>query len=93
MSATPFAVVWAVAAFTLRINGSGGQTSTKSSGWFLAGAIGGEYSPARELSVGGEAKIEFDHSSSSSSGSTGIAPNLYARSWYSSGGLVVRFYP
>jgi len=45
------------------------------------------------LSVGGEAKIEFDHSSSSSSGSTSIAPNLYARNWFSSGALVLRFYP
>ena len=76
-----------------KVNGSAGQTSTKSSGWFLAGAIGGEYSPVPELSVGGEAKIEFDHSSSSSSGSSSIAPTLYARSWFSSGALVVRFYP
>src|SRR5258706_11416160 len=64
-----------------KINGSGGQTSTKRSGWFLAGALGGEDSPVPGLSVGGEAKIEFDHSSSSSSGSTSIAPNLYARNW------------
>jgi hypothetical protein len=76
-----------------RVNGSGGQTSTKSSGWFLAGAIGAEYSPVPGLSVGGEAKIEFDHSSSSSSGSASIAPNLYARSSFSSGVLTVRFYP
>jgi hypothetical protein len=76
-----------------RINGSAGQTSTKSSGWFLGGAIGAEYSPVPGLSVGAEAKIEFDHSSSSSTGSTSIAPNLYARSWFSSGVLVVRFYP
>ncbi len=76
-----------------RVNGSAGQTSTTSSGWFLGGAIGGEYTPVSGLSVGGEAKIEFDHSSSSSSGSTSIPPNLYARSWFSSGALVVRFYP
>ena len=75
------------------VNGSAGRTSTTSSGWFLGGAIGGEYSPVPGLSVGGEAKIEFDHSSSSSSGSASIAPDLYARSWFSSGALVVRFYP
>jgi hypothetical protein len=75
------------------VNGSAGQTSTTSRGWFLGGVIGGEHSPVPGLSVGGEAKIEFDHSSSSSSGSTSIAPNLYARSWFSSGVLVVRFYP
>jgi len=78
---------------TTKINGSGGQTSTKSSGWFLAGALGGEYSPVPGLSVGGEAKIEFDHSSSSASGSTSIGPSLYARSWFSSGVVVMRFYP
>ena len=76
-----------------RINGSGGETSTTSSGWFLAGAIGGEYSVVPGLSVGGEARIEYDHSSSSSSGSSSIAPNLFARSWYSSGAVALRFYP
>jgi len=76
-----------------KVNGSSGPTSTKSSGWFLAGAVGGEYSPAPRFSVGAEAKIQFDHTSSSSSGSTSIAPSFYARSWFSSGALVVRFYP
>jgi hypothetical protein len=76
-----------------KVNGSGGQTSTTSSGWFLGGAIGGEYQPAPGLSVGGEAKIEFDHTSASSSGSASIAPALFARTWFSSGALVVRFYP
>ncbi len=76
-----------------KVNGSAGQTSTTSSGWFLGGAIGGEYNPVPGLGIGGEAKIEFDHSSSSSNGSASIAPNLYARSWFSSGALVVRFYP
>jgi hypothetical protein len=76
-----------------RVNGSAGQTSTTSSGWFLGSAIGGEYKPAPGLSVGGEAKIEFDHTSASSSGSTSIAPALFARTWFSSGAFVVRFYP
>ena len=76
-----------------RVNGSAGQTSTTSSGWFIAGAIGGEYSPAPAFSVGAEAKIQYDHTSSSSSGSTSIGPSLYARSWFSSGALFVRFYP
>jgi len=76
-----------------RINGSGGETSTSSSGWFLAGAIGGEYNVVSGMSVGGEARIEYDHSSSSSSGPSSIAPSLFARSWYSSGAVVVRFYP
>lgn len=76
-----------------RINGSGGQSSTKSSGWFLAGAIGAEYAVVTGFSAGAEAKIEYDHSTSSSSGSGSIPPSLYARSWYSAGALVVRFYP
>ena len=76
-----------------KLSGSGGQTSTKSSGWFLAGAVGAEYSPEPRFSVGGEAKVQFNHTSSSSSGSTSIAPSLFARSMFSSGALVVRFYP
>jgi hypothetical protein len=76
-----------------KVNGSGGPTSTTSSGWFLAGAVGGEYSPTPRFSVGAEAKLEFDHTSSSSSGATSIPPSLDARAWYSLGALVVRFYP
>lgn len=76
-----------------KLNGSGGQTSTKSSGWFVAGAIGAEYSPEPRFSVGGEAKLQFVHTSSSSSGSTSIAPSLFARSTFSSGAFVIRFYP
>jgi hypothetical protein len=75
------------------VDGLSGQTSTTSSGWFVAGVIGGEYSPVPGLSVGGEAKIEYEHSSSSSSGSRSIGPNLFARDFYSVGALVVRFYP
>jgi hypothetical protein len=76
-----------------KLNGSGGETSTKSSGWFLAGAIGGEFSPEPRFSVGGEARIQYDHATSSSNGSTTIAPSLYARSVFSTGALVMRFYP
>ena len=76
-----------------RLNGSGGLTSTSNSGWFAAAAIGGAYAPVRRLSVGGEARIQYDHTTSSGSGPASIPPALYARSWYSSGVLVVRFYP
>lgn len=75
-----------------RFNGPPGQTSTTSKGWFVAGAIGGEYSVVSRFSVGGEAKVQFNHTSSSSNGSSGIGPSLLARSWFSSGALVVRFY-
>lgn len=76
-----------------KFNGPPGQTSTTSKGWFVAGAIGGDYSVVSRFSVGGEAKVQFNHTSSSSNGSsTSIGPSLFARSWYSSGALVVRFY-
>jgi hypothetical protein len=76
-----------------KVSGSAGQTSTKSSGWFLAGAMGGEYGLAPRFSIGAEAKIQFNHASSSSNGSASIAPSLFARSWFTSGAFVVRFYP
>ena len=75
-----------------KVDGSGGQTSTTSKGWFVAGAIGAEYSMVSRFSMGAEAKIQYNHTSSSSSGSLNIGPSLFARSWYSSGALVVRFY-
>jgi len=74
-----------------RANGSSGSASTTNNGWFFAGAVGGEYSPVPRFSVGAEAKLEFDHTSSSASAS--IPPSLDARAWYSTGALVVRFYP
>jgi len=76
-----------------RVNGPSGQSSTTSSGWFIAGAIGGEYSVVPQFSVGAEAKVQFDHTSSSSTGTASIGPSLFARSTFSSGALVVRFYP
>lgn len=76
-----------------KVNGSAGQDATTSKGWFVAGAIGAEYSMVPRFSIGGEAKIQFNHASSSSSnGSLGIGPSLFARSSFSSGALVVRFY-
>ena len=75
-----------------KFNGPPGQTSITSKGWFVAGAIGGEYSVVSRFSVGGEAKVQFNHTSSSSNGSLNIGPSLLARSWFSSGALVVRFY-
>lgn len=78
---------------SLNGTGAGGLTSTSSSGWFIAAAIGGAYAPVRRLSFGGEARIQYDHSTASGSGTVSIAPALYSRSWYSSGVLVVRFYP
>ena len=75
-----------------KVNGSVGQTSTTSKGWFGAGAIGAEYSMVSRFSIGGEAKVQFNHTSSSSNGSLSVAPSLFARSWFSSGALVVRFY-
>lgn len=75
-----------------KVNGSAGQSSTTSNGWFLAGAIGGEYSMLSRFSLGAEAKVQFDHTSASSRGSGNIGPSLFARSWFSSGALVVRFY-
>ena len=76
-----------------KLSGSGGVTSTESSGWFVAASVGGEYGFSARFSLGAEAKIQFNHASSSSSGSTSIAPSLFARSWFSSGALVIRFYP
>lgn len=78
------------------LNGpSFGKTTVDNSGWFLGGAIGGEYRPVAQISIGGEAKIEYVHTSASSSGAgtVSIAPDLVARNWYSTGALVVRFYP
>jgi hypothetical protein len=74
-------------------NGGGGEATSKDKGWFIAGALGGEYSPADRLSMGAEARIQYDHASSESSGAFELGPSLYSRSWYSSGSLVVRFYP
>ena len=73
----------------------GGQQKTTANGWFAGGAIGGEYRPAPRISVGGEAMIEFEHTSSATSGSgtANVPPNLFARAWFSSGSVVVRFYP
>ena len=79
-----------------KVNGSsvpGGQASTTSKGWFGAAAIGGEYSIVSRFSVGGEAKVQFDHTSSTSSGTANLGPSLFARSLFTSGALVVRFYP
>jgi outer membrane protein with beta-barrel domain len=76
-----------------RQNGTGGEADAKDSGWFIAGAVGGEYSPAPHFSVGGEARIEYNHASSTSSGAFSMPPNLYARSVFSSGALFLRFYP
>jgi len=76
-----------------KVNGPSGQTSTTSSGWFVAGALGGEYSVVSRFSVGGELKIQFDHTSASANGTASIGPSLVARSLFSSGALVVRFYP
>jgi hypothetical protein len=75
-----------------KVNGSVGQTSTTSKGWFLAGAIGAEYSMVARFSMGAEAKVQFNHTSSTSNGSLDIGPSLFARSWFSSGALVVRFF-
>ena len=72
-----------------------GQKTLDNSGWFVGGAIGGEYSPVARISVGGEAKVEYLHTSTSSSGAGTASgtPNLPAYEWYSTGALVVRFYP
>ncbi|HEY6926799.1 MAG TPA: hypothetical protein VI653_25160 [Steroidobacteraceae bacterium] len=75
-----------------KVSGSGGQTSTTSKGWFVAAALGGEYRLVSRFSLGAEAKVQFNHTSSSSSGSLNIGPSLFARSVFSSGALVVRFY-
>jgi hypothetical protein len=75
-----------------KLSGSAGETSTESSGWFLAASLGGEYGFTARFSLGAEAKLQYNHTSSTSSGSTSIAPSLFARSWFSSGALVVRFY-
>jgi hypothetical protein len=78
---------------TRKANGGAGQASSKDTGWFIAGAAGGEYSPVARFSVGAEAKIQYDHVSSSSTGGFSIGPSLYSRSWFSSGVFFVRFYP
>jgi hypothetical protein len=73
----------------------GSQQKTTGNGWFAGGVIGGEYRPAPRISVGGEALIEFEHTSSATSGSgtANVPANLFARAWFSSGSVVVRFYP
>ena len=72
-----------------------GQRESSGHGWLAGGAIGGEYSPVARISVGGEAMIEYEHMSSSTSGSgaANLPTNVFARAWYSNGSLVVRFYP
>ena len=72
---------------------TGNQSEEKDTGWFMAAAVGGEYSPAPRFSVGAEARIEYDHASSLSSGPFPGGPNLYSRSWFSAWGLFLRFYP
>ena len=76
-----------------RENATGNQSDEKDTGGFMAAALGGEYSPAPRFSVGAEARIEYDHASSSSSGPFPGGPQLYARNWFSAGGLFLRFYP
>ena len=74
-------------------SGSGGQGSSRDTGWFIAGAGAAEYAPVPSFSVGAEAKIEYDHASSSTSGTVPVGPALFARSWFTSGVFFVRFYP
>ena len=76
-----------------RENATGNQSHSKDTGWFMAAAVGGEYSPAPRFSVGAEARIQYDHVSSSASGPFPGVPSLYARSWFSAGGVFLRFYP
>lgn len=72
-----------------------GKNTVDNSGWFAGAAIGGEYSPVARISVGGEARVEYLHTSTSSSGAAtaDVSPNLPANEWYSTGALVIRFYP
>lgn len=74
-------------------NGSAGQGSSKDTGWFIAGAAAAEYTPVPRFSVGAEAKIQYDHATSSTSGAVAVGPALFARSWFTSGVFFVRFYP
>ena len=74
-------------------NATGNQSDEKDTGWFMAAAVGGEYSPAPRFSVGAEARIQYDHASTSASGPFPGGPNLFARNLFSAGGLFVRFYP
>jgi hypothetical protein len=79
-----------------RVNGGTfGPRSTDDNGWFAGGVIGAEYSPVPRIGLGGEAMIEYEHASPSTSGSGpgNLPSNLYARAWFSTGLLVVRFYP
>jgi len=77
-----------------RVDGaSTGQASSTGNGWFAGGAIGGEYSPARRIGVGGEALIEYEHTSPSAGTAVTIPGTTFARAWFSSGSVVVRFYP
>ena len=87
-----FGLLWG----STSVNGpSIGKTTVDNSGWFLGGAIGGEYDPVARIGIGGEARIEYLHTSASSSGAgtVNLSPDLVARNWYSTGALVVRFYP
>jgi len=77
-----------------RVDGaSTGQASSTGNGWFAGGAIGGEYSPARRIGVGGEALIEYEHTSPSAGTAVTIPGTTFTRAWFSSGSVVVRFYP
>jgi hypothetical protein len=70
-----------------------GQASSSGNGWFAGGAIGGEYSPVPRMAVGGEALIEYEHTSPSAGTALTTPGTTFARAWFSSGSLVVRFYP
>ncbi len=77
-----------------RVDGpTAGQANSTGNGWFLGGAIGAEYSPVLHIALGGEALIEYEHTSPSSSASVNLPSTTFARAWFSSGSLVVRFYP
>jgi len=77
-----------------RVDGpTAGQANSTGNGWFLGGAIGAEYSPVPHIALGGEALIEYEHTSPSSSASVNLPSTTFARAWFSSGSLVVRFYP
>ena len=72
---------------------STGQASTTGNGWFLGGAIGAEYHPVPHIALGGEALMEYEHTSPSPSTALTMPGTTFARAWFSSGSLVVRFYP
>jgi hypothetical protein len=74
-------------------NGTTGQGESEDSGWFIAGAGAAEYAPVPRFSLGAEAKIQYDHATSSTSGAVPVGPAVFARSWFTSGVFFVRFYP